>query len=84
MSEMWIKCNRDLFIDYICKFGCVVKWFIMIYILYEYEIDKGDNVIYYVIYYSELLFGGYDFYWVENVFSLSYFNWYGFIERFVW
>lgn len=55
----------------------------LIYVLYENDIDECDNVIFYVIYYSYLLFGGVDFYWVENVFCLSYFYWYVFVERLV-
>ena len=53
-------------------------------ILHEYETDKGDNVTYYVIHYSESPPGGHDLYWAENVLSLSHLNWHGFTERFVW
>ena len=49
MSEIWRILNRDLFTDNISKLGQVAKQSRATQVLHEYETDKGDNLISYIL-----------------------------------
>ena len=49
MSEIWRIINRDLFTDNISKLGQVAKQSCATQVLHEYETDKCDSLISYIL-----------------------------------